>query len=592
MRSCFLRGVLVSVCVATAMMAPVDGRREPADDVELEAVLKQFGPPVLRVAQPNEPPAIDGRLDDAVWVNAEAVTLSAAEGGWTAPSQKTEAKVLADQHAIYVAVRCFEESPDDIRSAGLDQMHRVNSGDAVELFLDPGHREAFGEYFHVAINPAGRVRTARGDGPGGWSPRLSAKVARFDGGWAVEVAIPFADFGFDTGAIPRVWGLNVNRQRPELGVVMPTITPGTTRYRPQVRPLDKPHLYRDGEYSGWAPTYSAYNYSDSRPFHHPHRFGHAVLDVGTVEVAPPPRLFEVVYRSEFDRGITAPFGNGMLRDESFRGPGRSYASRPAGSPTLYFRQPLKALDDAMLIMVLRMPRNGRLYHYARTPDGWKCGACRHEFFITPEAAAARKVDQAGFALFPALELYDMHADKAAWKPWGRLWKGPGPWAMVTGYLSEPSESAVIYPGTDWTILRMRLGEFRRYAGRSKKAPEIPGQILMPRGQDYPGGMAFFPAPGPLIISDLVVFRGADVEPPQRVAGIESTVDGDVLSVSWRRAEDNTLSAYYRIYAGNEVLAQTSRLEARLPIADVKGRDVSIVAVDLYDNASAAARVSR
>ena len=109
-----------------------------------------------------------------------------------------------------------------------------------------------------------------------------------------------------------------------------------------------------------------------------------------------------------------------------------------------------------------------------------CGASRHEFFITPEAAAARKVDQAGFALFPTLDLYDMHADKAAWKPWGRLWKGPGPWAMVTGYLSEPSESAVIHPGTDWTILRMRLGEFRRYAGRSPKAPEIPGQILVPR----------------------------------------------------------------------------------------------------------------
>ena len=108
---------------------------------------------------------------------------------------------------------------------------------------------------------------------------------------------------------------------------------------------------------------------------------------------------------------------------------------------------------------------------------------------------------------------------------------------------------------------MRLGEFRRYAGRSPKAPEIPGQIVVPRELDYPDGLVFFPAPGPLIISDLVIFRGADVEPPQRVAG-------------------------------EQLLAETNRLEARLSVTDIKGRDVGIVAVDLYDNASAAAKISR
>jgi hypothetical protein len=585
-----LRWLMVWSCTATAMMAPAE-RGAAANEAELGVVQKQFGPPVLRVAQPDTPPVIDGRLDDAAWDEAEALTLKAAEGGWTLPSQKTEARILADARTIYFAVRAFEDSPDQVRSAEPEQMGKVNSGDTVELFLDPGHRETFGEYLHLAINPAGRVRTARGDGPGGWLPRLMAKASTSEGGWTVEIAIPFVELGLEGGRIPRVWGLNINRQRPELGVVMPTITAGTTRYRPQVRRLDEPHGYRDGEYSGWAPTYSAYNYGDSRPFHHPHRFGHAVLDVGTVDVAPPPRLFEVIYRSRFDQGITTPFANGALRDESFRGPGRSYASQPGGRQTLYFRQPLEALEDAMLIMVFRMPSDGRLYHYARTPDGWKCGACRHEFFITPDAAAARKVDPSGVALFPALDLYDMHADKAAWKPWGRLWKGPGPWAMVTGYLSEPSESSVIYPGTDWTILRMRLGEFRRYAGRSPNAPTIPGQILVPRELDYPGGLVFFPAPGPLIISDLVIFRGADVEPPQRVAGIESQVERDLLSIRWQRAEDNTLAAYYRIYAGNELLVETSRLEARLPAADIKGRDVSIVAMDLYDNASPAAVIS-
>jgi hypothetical protein len=172
MRPNILRLLLIASCVATATLAPVDERAVSANEGTLDVVRRQFGPPVVRVARPQAPPVVDGRLDDAAWGVTEALILKAAEGGWTAPSQRTEARVLADTRAIYFAVRCFETSPKDIRSAAQDQMRLVNSGDTVELFLDPGHRETFGEYFHLAINPAGTVSTARGDGPGGWSPRL------------------------------------------------------------------------------------------------------------------------------------------------------------------------------------------------------------------------------------------------------------------------------------------------------------------------------------------------------------------------------------------------------------------------------------
>ncbi len=47
----------------------------------------------------------------------------------------------------------------------------------------------------------------------------------------------------------------------------------------------------------------------------------------------------------------------------------------------------------------------------------------------------------------------------------------------------------------------------------------------------------------MLISDLVIFRGFDVEPPSRVTGVEVKRDGDPLRVSWDRAADNTLAAY-------------------------------------------------
>jgi hypothetical protein len=389
-------------------------------------------------------------------------------------------------------------------------------------------------------------------------------------------------------AIPRIWGLNVTRQRPELGVLLPKGATGKARFRPPVRPLDAPEQYREGELSAWAPTWSADNYPDSRPFHFPKRFGHALLEAGNIDVPAPARLFELLFKSDFERGAVAAFDNGELRDDSFRGPGKSYASKAAGKQTLYFQHSLEDLEDVTLIMTFKLPANGRLYYYGRASDQAQCGADRHEIFLTREEAAARATHR-GHSLFPSLDLYHTHADKMAWKPWGRLWPAPGSWAMMTGYFSEPTVGSVMYPGQDWVILRTRLGLFRRYPGTR------PGQSLVPITQNYPQGLVFAPNPGPLVIGDLVLFRGIDVEPPARVTGVQLRREGEALVLSWDRARDNTLTAYYGVFAGQQRIAQTHRLDLRLPSAESQADALTVVAYDLYDNASAAsepARVSR
>jgi hypothetical protein len=79
------------------------------------------------------------------------------------------------------------------------------------------------------------------------------------------------------GAIPKVWGLNVCRQRPELGCEMPKAAraAGNKRFNPPMWRLDDPKNYRLPEYSAWSPTMAKFSgwpfYSNSRPFHHPAR---------------------------------------------------------------------------------------------------------------------------------------------------------------------------------------------------------------------------------------------------------------------------------------------------------------------------------
>jgi len=519
---------------------------------DLAKIEAQFGPPVMWVPKPAEPPTIDGKLDDAVWGKAEPVTLGFLTGRWERPGQKTEARVLADEKAVYFAARCFESEPGQMISAGSKRDGALWSGDTLELFLDPGHTERRGNYYHVIINPKGLVYDGKGKDAKAWDAAISAKAGAFEGGWTVEVAVPMADMGLD-GEIPKIWGLNINRQRPELGQIAPVKGITSTAV-----PLKEPSKYREGEDTSWSPTYC-------HSSHIVQRFGHAVLEAGTKEVTPPRELFELIYKSDFDDGGSAGWSGVKVVEENFRGAGKCITPT-AGQGPIQFAKPLKDLDDVTLIMALKMPRDGRLYYYGRAPDNEQCEADRHEIFMTKEAADARK--------FPDLFDYDTHGSMMAWKSHGRRRKAPGPWAMMTGHFSEPSIGSVMFPGTDWVILRTRLGMMRRQRS----------QGLVPLSQNYPRGLTFASG-NPYLIDEFVVFRGMDLAPPERVRGVKVQREGEKLVVSWERAKDNTITAYYRVCADGEPTAETHQLSIGIDAAKLAGNAVTVVACDLYGNAS-------
>jgi len=551
----------------------------------VERVAKTFGPPAMLVAKPAAPPKIDGKLDDPAWAAATPVVLGYVFDGWDMPSQKTEARVLADGQAIYFAVKCWEAHPEQVNVVERNDLSRINVGDTVELFLDPLNTRKERGYYRVIVGPKGAEFHRGGPDFGNWKASIAVGAGEFDGGWQVEVAVPMKELGLAEGKIPTVWGMNICRQRPELGVVRPKAAVGAARFRPSLRPLDEPEKYRDGEWSSWAPTWDDYSYLDAKPFNHPTFFGHAVLAAGTVESAPPAKVFEILYKSDLNSGEMGALSDsenspgGLLLDESFRGPGKCFTNRDSQNSTLFLRKSLTDLEDVTMILTFRMPADGRFYYYGRAPDNWQCGAHRHEVFMTPEAAAARAAKKAGegYSFFPPLPVYHTHADFAAWKPLGRLWKAPGGWAMMSGYFSEPTIGCVMNPGTDWAILRTRLGLFRRYHGNAQ------GQRLVPREQDYPRGLTLVPSAGKLLIGDVVIFRGRDVEAPQQVTGVTAQRAGEKVTVAWQRAKDNTLAAYYHVLADGKLAAETNRLSADLTAA--AGKALTVVAYDLYGNAS-------
>src|SRR5262245_25220683 len=171
------------VIASTLAATELQGAETPV----LAEVEKRFGPPVLWVPKPKAPPVIDGKLDDPCWKDARPIALGFSTGAWwTAPSQKTEARVLADDRAVYFAVRCFEAEPERIVASGTPRKGMIVGADAVEFFLDPGRHRQRHDYFHLIVAPNGAVYRGRGLEPDAWKATPTVKVGKFDCGWTVE----------------------------------------------------------------------------------------------------------------------------------------------------------------------------------------------------------------------------------------------------------------------------------------------------------------------------------------------------------------------------------------------------------------------
>src|SRR3954468_1935678 len=108
---------------------------------------------VIAVRTPTAP-AIDGRLDDAVWNLAQPddrFTQRFPRDG-AAPAHRTTLRVLYNDSAIYVGVRMEDDEADKI-VARLARRDHVVESDFVTIGLDSRHDHSTGYFF--TLNAAG-----------------------------------------------------------------------------------------------------------------------------------------------------------------------------------------------------------------------------------------------------------------------------------------------------------------------------------------------------------------------------------------------------------------------------------------------------
>lgn len=178
-------------------------------DTEKEDIVRKK----YRATRIETSPDIDGILSEELWNTGvwenEFIQIRPYDGR---PSkQRTEFKVLFDDNNLYVAIKCFDTSPDSI----VNRLTRRDEtdGDLAGIIIDSFHdlRTAFVFGLSSAGVKSDFLMSNDGfDENHSWDPNWWARTSVNDEGWIAEMKIPFSQLRFDKNS-GDVWGFNVAR---------------------------------------------------------------------------------------------------------------------------------------------------------------------------------------------------------------------------------------------------------------------------------------------------------------------------------------------------------------------------------------------
>ena len=204
--------LVIALLLLPGAVPPALASRVKVDTTAADNVHGRVYPPRVydTVRLQAEPPRIDGRLDDAAWLEGEwagdytqQIPTEGAE-----PSHPTEIKILYDDRNVYVAIRAYDDP---------EQIHRY-----------PGRRDAFGgdivgvcfdSYFDKRTGfefdlTAGGSKIDLILGNEGWDttwdPVWYGKVGMEEDAWTAEFRIPLSQLRYGPHE-EQVWGLHAWR---------------------------------------------------------------------------------------------------------------------------------------------------------------------------------------------------------------------------------------------------------------------------------------------------------------------------------------------------------------------------------------------
>ena len=205
----------VEETVTVTGASPIDGPPPPVAPATISRDAE--GRATVRAVRLTEPLEIDGILNEPMYDAVESFSgfIQQVPDEGAPATERTEAWVFFDDSNVYVSGRLWDSAPESQWVA--NEMQR----DSFQLINNESFSVVFDTFYDrrnglaFLINPLGGIYdyeiTDEGRPNRDWNPVWNIKTGRFDGGWTVEMEIPFKSLRFRPG-LDQVWGLQLGRR--------------------------------------------------------------------------------------------------------------------------------------------------------------------------------------------------------------------------------------------------------------------------------------------------------------------------------------------------------------------------------------------
>ena len=211
--------------VAAGTPAPVvDGTRFDSDvvidgpppPVAPDVITREGGQATMRAIRLLAGIQVDGRLDEPVYDAVAPVSdfIQQLPDEGARATERTDAWVMFDDENFYVAGRCWDSAPPsewvatEMRRDAFNMLNNDLFGFLIDTFYD--RRNALLFYANPLGGFVDQALTNEGNPNRDWNPVWDVKTDRFDGGWTIEMVVPFKSLRYRP-AREQVWGIQLRR---------------------------------------------------------------------------------------------------------------------------------------------------------------------------------------------------------------------------------------------------------------------------------------------------------------------------------------------------------------------------------------------
>jgi hypothetical protein len=193
------------------------GAADPPAPIAPEMIARgENGRVVVRGTRLATPIVIDGVLDEPLYGQVPPISdfIQTVPNEGEPASERTEAWIAYDDQHFYLSCRCYDSAPPEDWTANeyRRDTNQLRQNDMFGALLDTFHDRRNG--FNFYTNPLGaradQVITNEGNPNADWNPVWFVRTGRFEGGWTVEMAIPFRSLRYVSGP-DQEWGIQLRR---------------------------------------------------------------------------------------------------------------------------------------------------------------------------------------------------------------------------------------------------------------------------------------------------------------------------------------------------------------------------------------------